>query len=226
MSAPRQNHRIRIYEDIRARIQRGEIRRDDRLVDTAIAAERGVSRMPVREALMQLASEGYLEGTSRGFTLPNMEPERIREVFVLRRLLEPYAAASAAQSCDAQAIAVMGQAVEDAAATLVSDDVTEFYRASQVFRNTWLGAVPNTELRQTILRYMAQVQSVRFATMRDPLAHQIIVDGQRGLLEAFRRHDALAASERMLRFVMQGEESFARLNAEAHPESLQSKRAG
>ncbi|MCB1407059.1 MAG: GntR family transcriptional regulator [Rhodobacteraceae bacterium] len=213
--APRQNHRTRIYEDIRARIQRGEIGREDRLIDIAIAAEQGVSRMPVREALMQLASEGYLEGTSRGFALPNMDAERIRNVFALRRLLEPYAAASAAQACDAGALAEMERAVRDSAQTLISGDITQFYRASEVFRNTWLRCVPNPELRQTILRYMSQVQSVRFATMRDPLAHQIIVDGQRGLLDAFSRHDALAASERMLRFVIHGEESFARLSPQA-----------
>ncbi len=219
---PRQNHRIRIYEEYRARIQRGEISHDDRLVDTAIAGDMGVSRMPVREALMQLASEGYLEGTSRGFTLPNMDVARVREFFTLRRLLEPYAAASAAQARSDAAIAVMADAVAASFDTLRTDDLAQFYRASEIFRNTWLGAVPNAELRQTILRYMAQVQAVRFTTMRDPLAHRIIVDGQLELLDAFRRRDALAASERMLRFVIHGEESYARLSADP----AQAKRAG
>ena len=93
----RTSHRTRIHDALRSRLLQGEIAPDMRLVDHAIAAEMGVSRMPVREALMQLVSEGYLESTSRGFALPNLTPDRIAEVFVLRRLLEPHAVAGVAR---------------------------------------------------------------------------------------------------------------------------------
>ncbi|WP_353038913.1 GntR family transcriptional regulator [Mesorhizobium sp. M1300] len=43
-----------------------------KLVDVDIAARLGISRMPVRDALMQLVHEGYLVGTTRGFTLPTL----------------------------------------------------------------------------------------------------------------------------------------------------------
>lgn len=209
----RQNHRTRIYQSFRNRIQRGEISPEDRLVDTVIAAELGVSRMPVREALMQLASEGYLEGTTRGFTLPSLSHPQIMEVFVLRRLLEPHAAALAAQSHTEGQHAVMAEAVADAVQTIESGDITLFYRASEIFRNTWLAAVPNGELRQTILRYLAQVQSVRLATMTDSHAHRIIVAGQQALLDTFTRRDAVGAGERMLRFVLEAEQSYLRLRS-------------
>jgi DNA-binding GntR family transcriptional regulator len=79
----RASHRTRIHEDPAPAPLRGEVGPDVRLVDHAIAVEMGVSRMPVREALMQLGREGYLESTSRGFALPNLSAERIAEVFVL-----------------------------------------------------------------------------------------------------------------------------------------------
>ena len=211
---PRKSHRRRIYEEYLGRIQRGEIGRQERLVDTAIAAELGVSRMPVREALMQLAHEGYLEGTTRGFTLPSLTHEQVMEFFELRRLLEPRAAATAAQALGTEALAAMRDAVRDAESTLSSGDIMLFFRASEVFRNTWLAAVPNRELRQTILRYLGQVQSVRMATMRDRPTHEIIVEGQRQLLDAFNRRDAVAAADRMLLFVLQAEESYLRLAPE------------
>lgn len=209
----RQSHRTRIYEDFLGRIHRGELRPDDRLVDTAIAADLGVSRMPVREALMQLVHEGYLEGTSRGFTLPSLDHSQILEVFELRRLLEPHAAASAAQSLDAAALARMQAAVSDAASTLDGGDIGLFFRACEVFRNTWLGAVPNRELRQTILRYIGQVQKVRMITMHGRATQKVIVQGQRDLLEAFDRRDALTASHRMLGFVFQSERSYLEIVA-------------
>ncbi|MFV0491998.1 MAG: GntR family transcriptional regulator [Pseudorhodobacter sp.] len=207
----RNSHRKRIHEIMRSRILRGEIGPEDRLVDTVIAAEMGVSRMPVREALMQLVSEGYLEGTNRGFTLPGLGHERIMEFFELRRLLEPHAAASAAQARTEAEFSQMQRAVTETVSTLRTGEFETFYRASEIFRNTWLASVPNGELRQTIQRYSGQVQSVRFATMRDPEAHRIIVAGQTELLEAFRRKDALMAGQRILRFVFEAEQTYLAL---------------
>lgn len=206
------SHRQRIHESIRARILGGQISAEDRLVDTAIAAEMGVSRMPVREALMQLVSEGYLEGTTRGFSLPNLSRERVLEIFVLRRLLEPHAAASAAQARSEEHLQRMRDAVADAVSTLETGVFETFYRASEVFRNTWLAAVPNAELSAAIQRLSGQVQAVRLATMHDPEAHRTIIAGQRDLLAAFEKRDAIAAEARILRFVLEGESSYLRLN--------------
>lgn len=208
---PRTSHRKRIYELIRSRILRGEISLDDKLVDKSLAAEMGVSRMPVREALMQLVSEGYLEGTTRGFALARLGPDRVKEVFLLRRLLEPRAAAGAAQCMNDAAISRLRDAVEVSAGTLASGDFEAFYRASEQFRNIWLAEVPNSELRAAIQRYSVQVQSVRMATMRDPMAHQTIVTGQRDLLAAFERRDALAAADRILLFVIEAQASYLNL---------------
>lgn len=43
-----QNHRDRIYELLVGRIRLGELQPGERLVDTNLAAELGVSRMPAR----------------------------------------------------------------------------------------------------------------------------------------------------------------------------------
>jgi len=211
------NHRQRIHDTIRSRILRGEVAPDERLVDTAIAADMGVSRMPVREALMQLVSEGYLEGTTRGFALPRLCHERISEIFLLRRLLEPRAAASAAQAMTAECLIALREAATESAETLATGDFETFYRASESLRNLWVSAVPNGELRAAIQRYSGQVQAVRQATMRDAEAHRTIVAGQRDLLDSFERRDPLRASDRILQFVLEAEASYQRLRKPEHP---------
>ena len=159
---------------------------------------------------MQLVSEGYLQGTSRGFALPDLSPQRIAEIFALRKLLEPQAAALAAQACDAAQLADLAQALDDLTLAGRQGDVTGFHRAAERFRNGWLSAVPNGELRGAIQRYSAQVQAVRFATMTDAASRSTIADGLAGLLAAFANRDAPAAADRMLRFVYQAEEASAR----------------
>jgi len=206
----RQSHRDRIHALLLQRIQTGGVGWDDRLVDVALAAEMGVSRMPVRDALMRLAAEGYLVATTRGFTLPNLSESEVLEVFELRRLLEPRAAAMAAQAMTDDRHAMLSDAVAQARGTLESGDVPLFYHASERFRSGWLAAVPNRMLVDTIQRYLAQVQTVRLTTMRDPVSHAVIVEGQRDLLAAFGRRDAVGAADRMLRFVIEGEQAFRR----------------
>lgn len=207
----KRNLRDLIYEDYLGRIQHGLISRQDRLVDTAIAAEQNMSRMPVRDALMRLAHEGYLTATTRGFMLPDLGRDQVLEIFEIRRLLEPRAASLATMAMTEETLAEMSRAVEQAAGTVESGDIRLFYKASEVLRNGWLSAVPNAELRRTILRYLAQVQTVRMATMRDPTAHRVIVAGQRDLLAAFTSRDPVRAGDTMLRFVMEAEASFLEL---------------
>lgn len=48
-----------VYDYISSRIDAGELSAGDRLSEQAICDAMGVSRTPVREALIQLASDGY-----------------------------------------------------------------------------------------------------------------------------------------------------------------------
>lgn len=202
-----------IYDIFLGRIQRGEISHGDRFVDTAVAEEFNVSRMPVRDALMRLSHEGYLDSTTRGFTLPNLSMRQICEIFELRRLLEPRAAVLATNQLTEDDIATLTRAVEQSERTLETGEIESLYAASEDIRRTWIMAVPNIELRDTILRYMAQIQAVRMATLRDATAHETLVDLQRDMLRAFVERDAAKVELLLLRYVLAGEDSFLRLKA-------------
>lgn len=205
MTSSRTKHSDHVYDLVAGRIQRGEVRQGERLVDVAIAADLGLSRMPVRDALMRLVHEGYLEQSTRGFLLPSLSPREVFEVFEIRRLLEPRAAAMAALAIGERQLRDMKAAIADAQETLENGDVPHFFRISERFRNGWLSAVPNLTLQQTIQRYLSQVQAVRLATMASRDTLKIIVAGQSDLLAALAQRDAVAASDHTLRFVIMGE---------------------
>lgn len=209
------SHRERIYQIYLAKIRAGEIDHEARLIDNAIAQDLGVSRMPVRDALMRLTHEGYLVGTTRGFMLPSMSIQRMREVFEIRRLLEPRAVARACAVMTPEQIETIAEAVAAARVALKDQDIQGLYRTSETVRNGWLQAVPSDEMREAINRYLIQVQSVRMATMLDPAVQRIVVEGQGRMLAAFRARDAMAASDEMLRFVLAAEESYVNVARES-----------
>lgn len=81
------------YFRIRQAIRDGDISQGVRYSENDLARTLGMSRTPVREAVLALAREGLLEVASqRGFMLRKLSADQRREIFDLRLLLEPYAA--------------------------------------------------------------------------------------------------------------------------------------
>jgi DNA-binding GntR family transcriptional regulator len=86
-----------VTERLRAAILAGQLAPGDRLQQDEIAQQLQVSRMPVREALRILQSEGLIElRPHRGAVVVSLRPEDIAEVFEIRGMLEARAAALAA----------------------------------------------------------------------------------------------------------------------------------
>ena len=81
-----------VYLQILQWIQLGSIPAGSRVRDTTIAADLGVSRTPVREALLRLSREGLLVAAAgRGFRLSPLDPAELREIGSILASLEPLA---------------------------------------------------------------------------------------------------------------------------------------
>ncbi|SRR5260221_9886546 len=87
---------------IRDRILTGTYAPGSPLLQDSLAAEFGVSKIPVREALVQLRAEGLVDiFTHRGFQVRPLTATEMEEVFHLRRLIEPQAVAEGARRAEA-----------------------------------------------------------------------------------------------------------------------------
>ena len=96
----------RAYAAIRAAILDGRYARGERLVEDVLAAETGVSRTPVREALRRLAGEGMIRyGLGMGATVADWSATELDEIMVLRVTLESLAAQLAARRITAPELA-------------------------------------------------------------------------------------------------------------------------
>ena len=132
-AATRPNRRVvtewaiaRLYELIFG----GEIAIGQQLVESEITELLGVSRTPVREALMQLERDGIVKASrvSGRRVVAAFELEDIREIYLIRAALEGVAHAEAAERMTPEALATLGgiQAEIEAA-----DPATPKGRASQ-----------------------------------------------------------------------------------------------
>src|SRR3546814_6420866 len=79
----------------------GKLRTDTPIRQDALAAELGVSKIPVREALARLEQEGLLTShPNRGYLVRPMSTDEADEIYALRLAVEPAAAAYAAVNAD------------------------------------------------------------------------------------------------------------------------------
>jgi len=89
------NHAFKV---IRESIVSGELRPNRRLVESSIAERLGISRTPVREALLQLELSGFISRLNKGgFIVTDHSPSKIRNLYEVREALEVMAIKLACQ---------------------------------------------------------------------------------------------------------------------------------
>jgi len=77
------------------RIVEGGLTPGSKIIESKLAAELGVSRTPLREALLHLEREGLVRcDLHRGFTIEPLSAREVREVYPLLAALECFAARS------------------------------------------------------------------------------------------------------------------------------------
>jgi DNA-binding GntR family transcriptional regulator len=188
----------RVYHELRDNIGSHQIRPGERLQEVSLAAQLGVSRTPVREALARLESEGMIAVEGRGFVVPELTDADIEEIYQLRFLLEPAAARSAvAEITGPGDLASMASAIEDAAAAEKSGDFRTFLDANSRFHNAWRTLIPNRRMSKLLDQYVGHVRFLRVLTLGDAGARKAALTGMKNIHAAFRKRDAEAAATAM-----------------------------
>jgi DNA-binding GntR family transcriptional regulator len=131
---------LKVCRVLREAILRGDFQPGQRLVQADLADAIGVSRMPVREALRILESEGLITiEPHRGAVVKSLTPEDIEEIYELRSQLEKMAVEQSVKRMKHEDIRELEQVVLSMAQ---SDDVDEFVEANIRFHRLLVKRCP------------------------------------------------------------------------------------
>lgn len=151
--------RDRAYEFLRDHILTDPKMQGTFLNEQELAAQIGVSRTPVREALLLLVADGLVELIpKRGALIPTISGRQISELFELRGVLEKYAA-GASIGTGRVPLAEMADTLANQAALKDShepDAATEFIRLDQHFHQLLIDSVGNELMSQTYSKLRAR----------------------------------------------------------------------
>ena len=138
-------------ELIRAAIIDGRLEPGRRLKEEELARGLGISRTPVREALLVLQTEGLLESApNRGATVRSYEADDLDDLYQLRAVLEGFAARRSASRISADDLARLRESCDRFVELRAEDDVAELVEENVSFHNIVLEAAGSERLAQMV----------------------------------------------------------------------------
>jgi len=127
-----------VHAALERRLLDGLLAPGSRLNEAALAAELGVSRGPVREALRALQQTGLIEGEAhRGMRVRVLEAAEVAEIYDMRALLNGFACARLARLGDPTALRAMVAAMQAAIEVMDRDG---YYRLNLDFHEAIFAA--------------------------------------------------------------------------------------
>jgi DNA-binding GntR family transcriptional regulator len=191
-----------VADAIRGSILSGRIGPGDRLVEAELARELHVSRGPVREALALLAKEGIVVNVPRrGKFVQEFTPRLVDEIYSLRRVLEPYAAARAIAVLDERGRERLETALAAIAAAAAANDAQALAHRDIAFHHLLYELADHDLLRRAWQENIAGKLLILLNVTTRTLS---------ALVDAERQH------HRLLEPILAGDEAWARTRLEEH----------
>jgi DNA-binding GntR family transcriptional regulator len=151
VTMPHRSLRAVVYEHLRAMMNDGRLRPGNYLDLNALAEEIGTSRTPLRDALLRLESEGFVQIESRkGVRITELTLEWIRDIYEILGGLESVALISVADRMTPEILDGMEALNRAMARALDDSDFGRYYDANLAFHNAYLELSANTELVRRI----------------------------------------------------------------------------
>ncbi|MEM1301674.1 MAG: GntR family transcriptional regulator [Pseudomonadota bacterium] len=164
-------------------------------LEAELAKRLGISRTPVREALMRLEDQGLVTlRPRRGARIVGLSAEDMNDIYEVLTAIESAAAARAAsRALDAADLAPMRRAIADMDHALAAKDLEAWAEADDLFHAGLLSASGNQRFAETAARYTDQVRRARMVTLRlRPLPNRSNED-HLAVLDAIERGDSDSA---------------------------------
>lgn len=211
--------RTQVINVLMDELRNGQFEPGERVTEQGLAKRLEVSRTPIREALNQLTEQGLLEARPRGgYLIPSPTVEQVRQMTVVRTLLEPPAVRMAAVEYNPKDIKLISKAIQAETLAAKKPNPAEFARANEEFRRAVFAGISNKVLWGLIAQFANHLSFIRAVTLRDIPLRQKIIARQQEVRDAIADRNESLAEELWRSYLRFAEESLvAAMDAAATP---------
>jgi len=168
----------------------------ERLNESVLSEQLGVSRTPLREALNRLAAEGFFDFESgKGFFCRPLEPKLVLDLYGLREALERASVRYAVHHATDPELDELEDFVRKTSIAYVEHEGTELLRIDEYFHESLASFSNNQEIVRALKNVNARIRFVRWVDMDDQKS--LVQEEHLSILDAIRKRDRQMALERI-----------------------------
>lgn len=197
----------RAYEALEAAIVRCELGPGTLLSDRKLSEQLGISRTPIRETLKSLETAGLVSRRGRvGWMVAEFDHEDVRELFELRRVLEPPGLERLAETWDETAVRELSTYFDGFAEPLSRDRYEEYLNRDHGFHKKIVGWSGNSRLSRFYGIVEKQINRIRhyLAPGYEGRMENVIAEHRR-ICDAIANHNLEAAHQALMDHLRAGE---------------------
>jgi GntR family transcriptional regulator, rspAB operon transcriptional repressor len=192
----------RIYADLRAELVSLARRPGEAISEGEIAYSYGVSRTPVREAILKLSDEGLVEiFPQSGINVSRIPIAALPEAIVIRRALEETTARLTAEQATPSQILALRSIVERQREADAARDREAFHQADELFHATIAEIAKYPGIWKLIQQVKVHVDRFRQLTLPQAGRMTTVIAEHERILAAIEAHDAEDAASAMAKHI-------------------------
>jgi len=196
------------YDRIKGLLVSGQLHFDEIYSANQFAEMLGVSRTPVREALLQLAAEGLLIPVQgRGFKIKGFSEKEIKDFFEARLMIETYVIARLVKGIGGEDVKALQTSLKQMAQSAEKGDMCAFLDADKAFHMNLVRRYTN-RLLESIMENIRNLISIlgQRALSSSGRIEEVLREHQ-AIVEAVKARDANKAAKAMSHHLNRSEQT-------------------
>lgn len=187
------------YKALLASIFSGELNSGVIYNEMALAKELGISRTPVREALLELSGQGLVTFLPRkGITINHFSRQDMVEIFEIRRAIESAAVGKVAELSPPLDLKPIEKTLSDQRKAAGKKDLEAFLAADRAFHILFCELTGNRRMKEIMENVRNLIHLMSLRALRIPVRVEAVLEEHEGVIEAVKQGDAQAARKAIL----------------------------
>jgi len=186
------------YEILKERIMRLQLRPGELLMVQPLSRELGFSRTPVREALIRLESDGFVEeADGKKFRVSELTLQDIMEIHEIREMIELHAVRRVARNRTPEWIDTLSACAASMKDSAAAKDHVAFFKMDMAFHGLLIDYCSNRTLQNLVAQLNEKIQRIRHLTTFVYHRLEDTLDEHDAILDSIKEGDPDAAARAM-----------------------------
>lgn len=184
-----------LFRQLEGMILSGKIQPGERINESKLSSELGVSRAPIREALRLLASSGILEiRANRGMFVRDPKISEVEGLYDIRAALDVLAGEKAAERINEEHLRILNRWIDEMAAYVETNDTDAYYRANLAFHAAIVEISGNGTLLSIYEGVCKQMSLFRRVSLSLPGHLRLSLQRHKKIVEAIKSRNSTKAA--------------------------------